>query len=196
MLAIAPAIWCRRITSTARWIRKNCDLTLSVNSRSQTSSVVLSSVPRSVAGGAVHQDVEPAEALLGAVDEVAAVGHALEIGMDVLGRAARAADLARDQLAALDVAAADRDPGGAARRQQARDRLAEALGPAGDRRDLAGELLLRASERLRVCGLGHACLPSCARVLRRAQGMLRQRARSWQARPRGRRPACGRYGSG
>ena len=66
--------------------------------------------------GAVHQDVEPAEALLGAVDEVAAVGQAREVGMDVLGRAAGAADLARDPLAALDVAAAERD----ARRRRAR----------------------------------------------------------------------------
>ena len=48
-MAIAPAIPRRRITSTARWIRKNCDFTFNVNSVSQISSVVLSTVPRSVA---------------------------------------------------------------------------------------------------------------------------------------------------
>ena len=87
--------------------------------------------------GGVDENIDAAELAVGLGDHGAAFVDIGEIGRDEKGRAASRPQFGGDPLAVAGVATADDEAGRAALGEQARDRFAEALRPAGDHRELS-----------------------------------------------------------
>jgi hypothetical protein len=101
-------------------------------------------------GGDVDQRMQVAERRVGPADHPPTVLDPFQIGRDVMGGAAATRDLGGDRFAPFPVAAADHQARRPPLGERAGDRLAQALGAAGDDRVFAGELFRQVELRHRT----------------------------------------------
>ena len=142
MLTMLPPPPARRISRAASCMSRNGARALTANSRSHSSTLVSSSVPRLLSPAALTSPSRRPKRSSQARDDRAAVASSARSAGDEDRLGAERGELLAHRLAARGVAPADDDAGGAEPRGAAGDRGAEALGAAGDDDDLAVEALV------------------------------------------------------